>query len=237
MHPLTEFIRDGLRSRADPVRAGRMASYMKHKQPFRGVASPEVRLLFAEGWRRFQPRDYGAYEQVMRELWGNSSGDGGSGGGGSGEGGFREERYAAIRLGERARAFRLPQALELYEWMVVTGQWWDLVDVTASNLIGPLIRLHPRLRPRVFGYIDSDDMWLRRTALLSQLNLKEQTDVEALGAMILKTAHEREFFIRKAIGWVLRQYARTDPGFVRSFVARHGERLSPLSRKEALRNL
>ena len=90
---------------------------------------------------------------------------------------------------------------------------------------------------RKLAHIRSPDLWLRRTALLAQLKWKEETDPELLGKLILRVAHEKEFFIRKAIGWALREYAKTDPAFVRAFVAANGDALSGLSRREALRNL
>jgi 3-methyladenine DNA glycosylase AlkD len=222
MHAATKFIRAALRERADPVRAPGMARYMKHQQPFLGVPAPGVREVARNAARRFSPPEFAEGERILRELW---------------TGKYREERYAAIRLAERWRALRVPEALPLYEWMVETGQWWDLVDAIAANLIGPLIRDYPVLRPRIFAHIASPDLWLRRTALLAQLKLKGATDAKVLGELILKVAGEKEFFTRKAIGWALREYAKTDPAFVRDFVARHEQALPPLSRREALKNL
>lgn len=222
MHPVVLHIRQALRQRADPARAAGMAAYMKHQQPFAGVAMPEVVKIAREAGRRITPVDFGEARQVLRGLW---------------QGQWREERYAAIRLAELWKVCGRPEALELYEWMVRNGRWWDLVDRIASVLMGGLISAHPRLKPQVFTYIESEEMWLRRCALLCQLKFKQATDTEALARMVLTAAGEQEFFIRKAIGWALREYAKTDAAFVRGFVREHEVALSRLSRGEALKNL
>lgn len=199
-----------------------MAAYMKHRQAFLGVPMPEVVKIARHAAGEFEPEDIGEAGRALRALW---------------RGEFREERYAAIRLAEYWRACKQPEALALYEWMVRKGRWWDLVDRIASELMGGLIRNHPNLKPTVFGYIASEEMWLRRCALLCQLKFKGETDVEALQKMVLRVADEQAFFIRKAIGWALREYAKTDPEFVRRFAAVHANALSPLSRREATKNL
>lgn len=222
MHAVTRHVRQALREMADPARAPAMARNLKNIQPLLGVNAPAVNALAKATARRFPQRAFEPFEQITRELWGGT---------------WREERYAALRMAEAWREVQVPRALPLYLWMIQTGAWWDLVDAIAARLVGGLARRHPELKPRVCGLIDSDDLWLRRTALLFQLKYKGETDAAALSEMILKRAHEREFFIRKAIGWALREYGKTDPGFVRDFLKTHGERLSPLSRKEAGRRL
>src|SRR5690606_33699083 len=114
-----------------------------------------------------------------------------------------------------ARRFRpyidLPQ-LDLYERMVVEGAWWDLVDDVAANLVGALLLGHrAAMRPVMEAWVDDDDMWRRRTAILSQVRHRDQTDAEMLFDFCRRRAHETEFFIRKAIGWALREYSKTDP--------------------------
>ena len=199
-----------------------MATYMKHRQRFAGVCMPEVVRIARDAARRFQPTDYREADRAPRALW---------------QGRWREERYAALRLAEWWVVCERPEALELYEWMVRNGGWWDLVDRIAGVLMGGLIRAHPRLKARVFGYIESDEMWLRRCALFCQLKFKQETDAAALRRMVLIVAGEQEFFIRKAIDWALREYAKTDPHFVQEFVRERGSALWTLSRGEALKNL
>ena len=221
MQPVGKFLRDELKLRARPEKAVGMAAYMKHRQAFLGVPMPEVVKIARNAAREFEPGDIGEAQQSLRALW---------------RGGFREERYAAIRPAETWRVCNQPEALALYEWMVRKGGWWDLMDRIASVLMGGLIRNHPKLKPTVFGYIASEEMWLRCCALLCQLKFKEETDVEALEKMVLHVADEQAFFIRKAIGRALREYAKTDPESVRRFAAAHEHALSPLSRREATKN-
>ena len=221
MEALAMAIKEALREIADPERAVGMAAYLKHKQAFLGVPSQGIREIVRRCAKENPPTDTAQLGGVVRELW---------------QGEFREDRYGAIRLAERFRKLQSPELLPLYHWMIQTGQWWDLVDITASNLIGSLMREFPELSETVFGWIEDDDMWLRRTALLAQLKYKQATDRERLANMILTTAHEKEFFIRKAIGWVLREYAKTDAQWVWAFVKDHEDRLSDLSRREALKH-
>ena len=127
--------------------------------------------------------------------------------------------------------------LGLYEEIIRTGAWWDLVDGVAHRL-GDLLQAHrAKLTPLLGRWSRDDDFWVRRAAITAQLGAKAATDTALLGAVIEANLNDPEFFIRKAIGWALRQYARTDPAWVRAFVQRHWDELSPLSRKEALRNL
>ena len=220
--PLTTAIRKALKDQADPERAVPMAAYLKNIQSCLGVPATPVREIVRECAKSNPPQQAAELAHAIRELW---------------EGEHREERYAAIRLAQRFARLAGPDFLELYEWMVVKGQWWDLVDTIASDLVGPLMDKYPELKKPVFAFIESDNMWLRRTALLSQLKYKTQTDREILARLILATAHEKEFFIRKAIGWVLREFAKTDPEWVRSFVREYKSKLAPLSIREALKNI
>ena len=119
--------------------------------------------------------------------------------------------------------------------LVTTKSWWDTVDSLASHTVGRLVRTHPELVAVMDEWIGSDDIWLARTALLHQLTWKNDTDAERLFAYCLRRASEKEFFIRKAIGWALREYSKTDEAAVRAFVAEHRATLSGLSRTEALR--
>jgi 3-methyladenine DNA glycosylase AlkD len=153
---------------------------------------------------------------------------------------FREERYAALQLAgdKRARAFQTPAAMRMYEEMIVTGAWWDYVDDVASHRIGPILRDYPLpMRRKMYSWSKCDNLWKRRSSILCQLGFKQQTDTDFLYACIEPSLGSREFFLRKAIGWALRQYAWTDPAEVKRYVRLNEKRLSPLSRREALKNL
>ena len=200
-----------------------MQAYMKSTMPYLGVRVPEVRQvtrgLCAE--RPFTMLD-GLRDTVVA-LWHGAV--------------FREERYAATALCDvpSARALRSPALLGLYRELIVSGEWWDHVD-ELSHRVGELVAGWPaQIRPVVHGWIHDDDHWLRRTAIICQLGAKGATDLDLLTESIEANAAEADFFLRKAIGWALRDYARTDADWVRAFVATHD--LSPLSRREALKHL
>jgi 3-methyladenine DNA glycosylase AlkD len=150
---------------------------------------------------------------------------------------YREERYAATALcdTDSARALRDPALLALYRDLIVSGAWWDLVDDLAHR-VGELLAGWPAvIEPQVRVWSTADDRWLRRVSIICQLGRKQSTDLDLLTAAVEANASERDFFLRKAIGWALREYARSDPAWVRAFVDAH--ELSPLSRREALKHL
>jgi 3-methyladenine DNA glycosylase AlkD len=122
--------------------------------------------------------------------------------------------------------------------MISTGAWWDLVDELASSRVGRILLAHNEVEtPRMRSWAMSDDLWLRRSAIISQLTFAQCTDTALLLECIEPNLADGSFWIRKAIGWALRQYARTDPQWVRATVAGFGDRMSGLSRREAMKHL
>ncbi len=227
-HPVVAAIRTALAAVGDPERAAAQQAYMKSQMPYRGITSPELKALLrpilADPAYRIAER--GEWERAVRDLWDGAT--------------HREERYAATALtGHRTyRAWQDPDTIPLYRHQVVTGAWWDLVDEVASNRIGPILLAHkPEVTPVVEQWIEDEDLWLRRTAIICQLTFKERTDLGLLRAAIEPNLEDPSFWIRKAIGWALRQYARTDPDWVRATVDEYDGRLSGLSRREALKHL
>jgi 3-methyladenine DNA glycosylase AlkD len=223
---LLQEVRKALRAVADPARAPAMQAYMKSAMPYHGVSAPLLRQACKRAFADLEFSSAALWQSQVRELWHGAR--------------FREERYAAQYLAgdKRALPFQKPAALELYEEMIVSGAWWDHVDDLASHRVGGLLREHPvPLRRAMLAWSTSDNLWKRRTAIICQLGFKEQTDLELLYACIAPSLDSREFFLRKAIGWALRQYAWTDGDEIRRYVRRHATRLSPLSRREALKNL
>ena len=217
------FAAEGLAAVADPGAAAAMARYMKTDMPFYGVKTPERRPIAAELARRWVPATHGEYEALVIGLWRQP---------------HREEKYLAIGLAERHKRFITVEAVSLYRRLIVEGAWWDLVDGVAADLVGRVLLEHrTEITPIIRSWLDDEDVWLRRSAIISQLQHKASTDAALLFECCARRADEKEFFIRKAIGWALRQYARTDPGAVRRFVAERGDRLSGLSRREAMRHL
>jgi 3-methyladenine DNA glycosylase AlkD len=219
-------LRKALRLAGDPLKAAAMRAYMKSEMPYHGVPTPLLREVFRTVFAEVQfPTSLHWQTQVL-ELWRNAR--------------FREERYAAMHLaGHRlAQPFQTPAAMKLYEELIVTGAWWDYVDDIASHRVGPILRDYPGpMRRRMLSWSRSRDLWKRRTSIICQLGFKAQTDLELLYACIEPSLDSREFFLRKAIGWALRQYAWTDAAEIRRYVRAHRDRLSNLSRREALKNI
>ncbi|MBC2183602.1 DNA alkylation repair protein [Listeria sp. FSL L7-0233] len=148
----------------------------------------------------------------------------------------REFQYVAIDLLSRYGKKQPSEAIEVYEKLIVTKSWWDTVDGLAGTVVSNHFKLYPDLIPTYNeAWINGDNIWLARTAILFQLKYKEQTDVELLFSNCEKWLDSKEFFIQKAIGWALRQYAKVDSEAVRQFVNSHT--LAPLSRREALKHI
>lgn len=221
MDDLVATVRRLLREHADPSLAPGQQAYMKSSLPFLGVRVPEVRRLTKAAARSNPPADLDELERFARTLWDGAT--------------HREERYAATGLtGLRVARGRL-ELLPLYEHLAVTGAWWDHVDEVARR-IADLHDAHPGPTAEVVRrWAASDDLWLRRLAILSQLGRRDRVDLALLTELIEANTNDPEFFIRKAIGWVLREVARVDPAWVQDFVEHHD--LSPLSRHEALKHL
>jgi 3-methyladenine DNA glycosylase AlkD len=219
-------VRRALAESADPSRSAGMAAYMKSTLPFRGVTKPARVAALRPVFAAHPVTDRGCWAATVRALYDEAV--------------YREERYAALALLDvrAARPWRDAALVPLLEHLVVEGAWWDLVDELAARHVAPLHRAHPlELAPVIRRWAGSDDLWLRRAAVLSQLGSKGATDRVLLVDVIEANAGSREFFLRKAIGWALRDLAHHDPDWVRSYLADAGDRLAPLSRREAGKHL
>ncbi|MFG3281190.1 DNA alkylation repair protein [Streptomyces sp. NPDC048111] len=206
----------------DPHRAAEMIAYMKGAAPFLGIRSPERRALsrtVLDGVPRPTEQDCAA---VALRCW---------------ELPEREYHYFAVDYLRRHVRVCSSAFLPVARHLVTTTSWWDTVDHLAAHVVGPLVAADDALTAVMDRWIDDDDLWLSRTALLHQLTYKQRTDADRLFAYCLRRAAHPDFFIRKAIGWCLREYAKSDPGAVRAFVTAEQHRLSPLSVREALKNL
>ncbi|TNC18527.1 DNA alkylation repair protein [Georgenia sp. 311] len=223
---LAAAVRDAVRSAAgDPVRAAAQQRYMRSALPFRGLAVPTVRTLVRGVVRGRPAPGYAEWSAAVEALWDGAE--------------FREERYAALGVARSAPEHaRAEASLPLYRHLVLTGAWWDLVDETAAHLVGAVLRAHHETAEDLRAWAREEDRWLRRAAILSQLRSKEYTDRRLLVDVIEPNLADPDVFVRKAIGWALRQYAHLDDAaaaWVRDLVAGYGQRLSPPSRREALR--
>ncbi|HEY1156572.1 MAG TPA: DNA alkylation repair protein, partial [Arthrobacter sp.] len=197
---LVAAVRAALRELADPARAAGAQAYMKSALPSLGVRVPEVRNIAAWAAREFPPASAAQLRATVLELWRSST--------------FREERYAAIDLtAHRVLAGDLDM-LPVYEEIIRTGAWWDFADGVSGRICG-LLSTNPGEMSGVLRQWSRDpDFWIRRAAITSQLRARKSTDPELLAAVIEPNLADREFFIRKAIGWALREYAKTAPEWV-----------------------
>lgn len=222
---LAETIRARLAAAADPSRAPGMQAYMKSAMPYLGVSAVPLRQICKTIFADLRFETAGHWQAEVLAIWRDAR--------------FREERYAAIELtGLRAaRAFQRFDVLPMYEELIVTGAWWDYVDAIAAHRLLPILRSDgATMRQAMLAWAVDADMWKRRSAILCQLDAKGQTDLDLLYACIAPSIGSKEFFLRKAIGWALRHYARIDPAEVARYVDEHPE-LSNLSRREALKHI
>lgn len=208
---------------ADRDNAAAMAAYMKTDMPFYGIKSPDRKPVTRRVRDLLRPQSDDEYDHLVRAFWQLP---------------HREEKYLAMGLASDFRPFMKSRHLGLYRKLIVEGAWWDFVDHVAGKCVGTaLLRERAVVAPVLERWVGGDDMWLRRSALLAHLGHKSATDVDTLFDHCLRLAPEQEFFIRKAIGWVLREYAKTDPEVVRAFVIANREGLSGLSIREATKHL
>lgn len=223
---LVHELRTDLAAAGDPARAVQERRYLKSEMPMYGVGVPQTRALAVAAAKAHPDlwQEAATWEAVLRLVWDQAE--------------HREERFAVLavirsRL-SAAHAGRL-ESLGLYEHLLRTGQWWDLVDET-SHAVGLVLLEHPEAGLALRAWACDPDLWVRRSAIICQLQHKDRTDLDLLTEVIEANQQDGEFFIRKAIGWALRDYARTAPHWVRAFVDSHPG-LSPLSRREALKHL
>lgn len=222
---LVASVRHTLAAHADPVRAAGQRAYMKSELPYQGITMttlrPLLRPLMAD--HRLATRD--EWEGVIHALWDDAT--------------YREEWYAALAIARHRyyASWRLEtESLNLYEHLVRTGQWWDVCDEIAQHLLSPLLGAQRVvLEPVMRQWSRDADLWIRRVAVQSQLALKADTDPQLLADLIEPNLGDPTFWMRKAIGWSLREYSKVDPDWVRGFVAAHEGSMAGLSRREALR--
>jgi len=199
---------------------------MKSEMPYLGVSAARVKAACREVYASYPFESAELWRADALSLWRGAR--------------HREERYAAIALtGHRkAAGFKTLAALPMYEEMIVTGAWWDYVDELAEHRVGPLLAAYPRpMRKTLLSWSRSADLWKRRTSIICQMFFREATDLELLFSCIEPSLASKEFFLRKAIGWALRQLGKHDPKTVLRYVEEHQSELSPLSRREALKHL
>jgi 3-methyladenine DNA glycosylase AlkD len=213
---------------ADAARAEGMAAYMRGRFPFLGIQTPQRTALLRDAWHDLPDPSAAELAAAVDQLWRLHG---------------REYQYAAVDLlarhvGTPTRAAVLPTGFlgEAVLPLLVSKAWWDTVDALRGAAVGPLVAAHPELTGTMRHWVEDDDHWLVRSAIIHQLGYRERTDEALLFELCARRAADREFFVGKAIGWALRTHARRRPDAVRQFCAAHPE-LSALARREALKHL
>lgn len=212
-----------LRAVADPTRAAPMAAYMRHRCVFLGVATPQRRAAtHAPIAAAKATRDADLALAVASALWQEP---------------WRECHYAGVDLLAACAGALRPAALPVLRTLIVTHSWWDTIDGLAKHVVGAIVMRHRGAATTMDRWAVAPNPWLRRTAILHQLGFKEATDGDRLFRHCLANARDADFFLRKGIGWALRQYAYVEPERVAAFLNAHADALSPLSRREAAKHL
>lgn len=220
LHSWTRKVQQLLRKEADPKLAAPMAKYMRSQFPYLGIKTPQRKELLKQLISEEGLPLSGEADRVVRELWDLPE---------------REYQYAAIAVTERLSRRLPPEFIDTLQHLITSKSWWDTVDGLAKTVGQHFTRFPEVKAERLPQWRTSDNIWLRRSALLFQLSYKKETDFPLLCAIVRENLGSEEFFINKAIGWALRQYAREDPEAVRKFVESH--KLSKLSRREAMKHL
>jgi 3-methyladenine DNA glycosylase AlkD len=222
MHPYVVPLKALFEQNANPAQAAPMKKYMRDQFEYLGIKTPQSLALQKELYSKNGLPEIAELDSILRDLWAFPQ---------------REFQYVALGLLGRCESKIPAKFIKTVEYLIVNKSWWDTVDSLAGGTVGVHFLRFPEVREKYLAkWRASDNFWLRRTTILFQLGYKQKTDFELLCDIIRENLGSNEFFINKAIGWALRQYARTDPNAVRKFVSATKE-LSPLSRREAMKHL
>lgn len=221
MEDFIETLEMELQKNADPKIAAEQKAYMRNQFEYYGIkATGRREILKPFLAKAFLPKKNEAV-QLVKLLWSKPQ---------------REYQYIAQELMLNYTKELTAEDIVVYEFMVATKSWWDTVDFVATKLIGAYFKQFPEKRKAfVAKWLNSNNIWLQRSALLFQLKYKEELDTQLLAFTIASLLGSKEFFVNKAIGWVLRDYSRINPQWVTDYV--YNTPLSNLSKREALRLL
>ena len=211
-----EFARHG-----DTAKAAWSRAYLLNQFEFHGLQTTERRALCKAHYKTYPVKGLAELETIVKACF---------------EMPQREYQFFGIELFAFHKKLWLPSSIRLMEHCLVTKSWWDSVDHINSEWLGPFFKLFPEKTEAITGkWNRSDNMWLQRSSIIFQRAYKKNTDTVLLSRYILHRKDSTEFFIRKAIGWALREYSKTDPGWVKDFV--RNNTLAALSEREALRRI
>lgn len=215
-------LENAFKQNKNPENALSMAKYMKNNFPFFGIKTDNRRRIFTEIWKENKPEVTENVREIAVALYSKQE---------------REFHYCAIEiLIKELKGNYKKEDIQLIEKLIGTNSWWDSVDTIAKYILGEyLLEFQSETKKVMERFSNSENMWLNRSAILFQLGYKQKTKAAFLFSECIKQAHSKEFFIQKAIGWALREYAKINPEEVKDFVLNSD--LKPLSTKEALKNI
>ncbi len=198
-----------------------MKAYMKDRFPFLGVSSPERKEIQKKHFPQWKKERFTSHMDIAKQLWNQKE---------------REFSYVAMDWMKANSIWKESGSINQFETWILDDSWWDTVDFLASTCVGGYFLQYPEERDLwIEKWNNSSNFWLNRTALIFQLKYKNQVDSDLLFALIDTHKTQNEFFIRKAIGWALRELSKTQPELVRNYLAR--TELSGLSVREASKYL
>ena len=206
---------DIFRAAANAEKAGPMAAYMRDQFAFLGIQKPERKKLSREFLKAADKKTvdwnfiFKCWEQPEREF-----------------------QYLAMDYLLKLEPLLTPADMQNIRRLIVTKSWWDTID-SLDVMVGGIALRYPEINDIILEWSKDENFWLRRTAIDHQLTRKEKTDTELLERILVNNFGQTEFFINKAIGWSLRDYSKTNPGWVRDFIARYHGEMAPLSIREA----
>lgn len=223
MQTILNDLLETLEQESNPTKAIEMAAYMKNHFAFYGIPTPQRRVISKAFFKLYTPQTTQEIIETATFLWHQPK---------------RECHYIAIELLECHKKKFDENSIKLYEKFTITNSWWDSVDSICSNLLDYYFKKFPhQLIPVTRKWNNQKNIWLQRNSIMCQKFFKTKTNTEMLSTYILNCASSKEFFIQKAIGWALREYAKTNPTWVLNFSQQYKNQLSPLSYKEAIRNI
>lgn len=218
---LLKTIKQELHKVAIPELAAPMSAYLKNHFPFLGIKSPFRRQATGYLIKESKSLSFQELELLLNCLWEENE---------------REFQYVALDILGKYKPKPEDAFIELVEKLILQKSWWDSVDMLAGNISCRYFLKYPEILVKtITKWNNSENMWLNRSAILNQLKAKDKTNFHLLEKVILSHSHSNEFFIQKAIGWSLREFARTKPDLVKEFVQKNS--LKPLSKREAMKHL
>ncbi|MBM4779444.1 MAG: DNA alkylation repair protein [Archangiaceae bacterium] len=224
--PGPKAVRAALREHARPDKAEGMRAYLKSELPCLGVQVPVARRLAKTLFGTAPCDDLSTLSKLVEQLWFAAE--------------FREERFVALNILRLKphRALLTAKAAPLLETLIRSGAWWDLVDELSAHVVGVMLENDPKAMAKVLRrWAESDELWLKRSALVCQVVRGEETDLDVLEHAIEHAVDGKDFFLRKGIGWAMRSVGRKYPAVVRRWLTKWEGRLSPLSVREARKAL